>query len=464
MADAAITTKTADHAVLEQFGYKQELKRSLGLLDLLVYGLVFIVPTAPFAVYGIVFNAGKGMVPLIYVVGLVAMLFTAFSYQALSEAFPVAGSVYAYASRSIGPSAGFLAGWALLLDYLLIPTLAYVAAAIALSALVPEIPRPAWIVVMLGFSTVMNYLGIETTTRANFVLLGIQLVVLAMLIGACFVGLAHHTNGAHLSLDPFFNARVFSPQIIFGALSLAVLSFLGFDAVSTLSEEVNGGPKIVGRATILSLCLCALLFIAQTYLVTLFALGRTSFPPGAPTDGALYGIASMLGGSWLKFLVAIPGVALSSVACAMVAQAATARLLYGMARDRTLPKFLSHVHPTRKVPTHAVFFVAAVTLALGFFFADKFELITSLVSFGALTGFLMLHISVVAHFIWRSGSRDWLRYLASPVIGFCIIAYVLWNAEANAKIAGLCWMVVGIAALVALRLMGRSVTLGEEKA
>src|SRR3984885_3040719 len=146
---------------VEAFGYKQELKRSLSLFDLLVYGLVFIVPIAPFVVFGIVFNASKGMVPLIYLVGLVAMLFTALSYRAMSQVFPVAGSVYTYAARSLGPSIGFLAGWAILLDYLLIPTLTYVACAIAVGSVVPEVPKAGWVVLLLSFSTAINYLGIE---------------------------------------------------------------------------------------------------------------------------------------------------------------------------------------------------------------------------------------------------------------------------------------------------------------
>jgi amino acid transporter len=452
-------TDTATDAPLESFGYKQELKRSLSLFDLLVYGLAFIIPTAPFAVYGIVFNASKGMVPLIYLVGLVAMLFTAFSYRSMSEAFPIAGSVYTYAGRSIGPSAGFIAGWALLLDYLLAPTLNYVAAAIALSALAPEIPKAAWIVAMLSFSTIVNYLGIETTTRANFVMLGVQALVLIALIGMCVVGLAHHTGGAHLSLAPFYKPAVLTPSLIFSALSLAMLSFLGFDAISTLSEEVKGGPKIVGRATLMSLCLCAFLFIVQTYLFSLFALDRTSFAPGDATNNALYDISNMLGGPWLRFIVAIPGVALSCVMGALVAQAATARLIYGMARDGKLPRALSHVHPTRKVPERALFLVAVVTLIMGIFFAERFELITSMVNFGALVGFLMLHISVVAHFLWRRKSRDWLRHLISPIIGFAIVGYVLVNAEANAKIAGVCWLAVGVAVLVWFRLSGRATAL-----
>src|SRR3954466_2952331 len=101
---------------IENLGYRQELKRSLSLRDLLVYGLVLIGPIAPVTVFGIVFNASHGMVPLTYAVGLVAMIFTAWSYMTMARVVPVAGSVYAYASRSIGAPAGFFAGWGILLD------------------------------------------------------------------------------------------------------------------------------------------------------------------------------------------------------------------------------------------------------------------------------------------------------------------------------------------------------------
>lgn len=447
---------------IEAFGYKQELKRSLGLFDLLVYGLVFIVPIAPFAVFGIVFNASKGMVPLIYLVGLVAMLFTALSYRAMSAAFPVAGSVYTYAARSIGPEAGFIAGWAILLDYLLIPTLTYVVCAIALAAVIPGVPKFVWVVLLLGFSTIINYFGIEATARMNLILLVVQLVILAILVGVGLVALSHGVGGAHLSIQPFYNPAVISSSVIFGALSLAVLSFLGFDAISTLSEEAKGGSLAIGRATILSLVLSAILFIAQTYLFSLFVLNRTSFRPGDATDAALYNIAAMIGGKWLEFIVTVLGVLFSGIAGAMAAQAATARLLYSMARDGKLFRFLAHVHPVRKVPEYAIFVVAAITLVLGVALVSQLDFLASIVSFGALVGFLMLHISVMAHFLWRQKSRDWFRHLVVPLIGLAIIAYVLLNAETNAKIAGLIWLAVGVSVLLWFRFTGRSATLPVE--
>ena len=437
------------------FGYKQELKRSLGLFDLLAYGLVFITPIAPVAVFGIVFNASDGMVPLVYVIGLVAMVFIALSYMAMADAFPVAGSVYAYAARSLGPAFGFLAGWAILLDYLLIPTLAYVVSAIAIASVYPQISKPLCVVVMVVIATVINYLGIETTARTSFVLLAFQIVVLGYFGVAGWQGIAHHLGGAHLSLAPFYNPALLTPGLVFGALSLAVLSFLGFDAISTLSEESRHGSGAIGRATMLSLCLSALLFVAQTWIACLFLSGRTSLAAGDATNNAFYDVSALIGGPSLKYLLAVPGVFLSSLAGAVTAQAATARLLFGMARDGRLPSALAHVDPERKVPTRTILLVAGITLVTGVFLSDRLELLTSMVSFGALLGFLMLQVSVVAHFVWRKKSRKWLQHLIAPAIGFAIIAYVLFNAEPNAKIAGGVWMTAGVIALIVFKLLRR---------
>jgi amino acid transporter len=440
---------------ISAFGYRQELKRALSLRDLLVYGLVFIIPTAPIASFGIVFNASHGMVPLVYAVGLVAMIFTALSYMAMSREFPIAGSVYAYAARTLGPVPGFVAGWAILLDYFFIPTLIYVACAIAMHSALPMIPKPFWIVTLLTAATLVNYFGIETTARTTFILLAFQLLMLTIVIVFELNALAHHVAGAHLSWQPLFNRTEFAPALIFGGLSIAVAAFLGFDAVSTLAEEASGGPGAVAQATMLSLCLTGFLFLVQSYLASLFVLDRTSFPTGEPTDAAFYGIVATIGGYWLKFYVAISKVLFASFACAIAAQAATARLLFSMARDGTLPGLLAHVHPKRKVPSIALLLVAAVTVALAILLANSLQLLASMVSFGALLGFLLLHVSVVAHFIWRRQSRDWLQHLMVPATGFVITAYVLWNAATNAKIAGTGWMLAGLALFVTLRLLHR---------
>ena len=161
----------------------------------------------------------------------------------------------------------------------------------------------------------------------------------------------------------------------------------------------------------------------------------------------------MIGGYSLKFLLTVPGVVVTGVAGALTAQAATARLIYGMARDRKLPHALAHVHARRQVPERAIFLVAGVTLLLGVLLVDQLELLTSMVCFGALLGFLLLHCAVVAHFVYRQRSRNWCRHLLVPIVGAAIVSYVLWNAQANAKIAGAAWLAAGMCVLVAQRVV-----------
>jgi amino acid transporter len=461
-ADGASTA--GDSAAVEALGYKQELKRALSPFDLLVYGLVFIVPIAPWSSFGFVFNASDGMVPLVYFVGLVAMAFTALSYMTMSAAFPVAGSVYAYAGRGIGESAGFLAGWALLLDYLLLPTLIYVICAASVHAIYPQVPKAVLVTAFLGFNTAINLFGVESTARLSVVLLVSQLVLLALFMALCVLAVLHGVNGAHWTITPLFDAHRVTPSLIFGALSLAVLSFLGFDAISTLTEEAKGGAKAVGWATMASLLLAAGLFILQTWLASLVVLDRTRFPPGDETTNAFLAVARLIGGDWFRFVVSIVGVLLSGLAGALTAQAATARLVYSMARDGMLPRTLAHVGAKRQAPDRAILLVAIITLTLGVVMVDQIELLTSMVNFGALTGFMALHVSVVIHFMLRQRSRDWIRHLVVPTLGFLIVGYVLVNAELNAKIAGAVWMTGGIAALLIVRRLGKrpSALLNEE--
>jgi amino acid transporter len=202
--------------------------------------------------------------------------------------------------------------------------------------------------------------------------------------------------------------------------------------------------------------------VAQTYLASLFVLGRTGFAPGDETDTAFYAIAATIGGGWLKFLLTVPAVLFAGIAGALTAQAATARLLYGMARDGQLPRVLAHVHPVRRVPDRAVFLVAAITLALGLWLVDELELLAAMVSFGALLGFVMLHLAVMAHFLGRERSRRWGRHLAAPAVGLAIVVYVRVNAQDNAKIAGTLWMVAGLVLFIGLKLAGRPTALPVE--
>jgi amino acid transporter len=334
-----------------------------------------------------------------------------------------------------------------------------VAGAAAMHSVLPQVPQALWIVGFIAFNTTINVLGIETTARASRIFLVGELIILAAFVTLGAIAVSRGVNGAHWNTLPFYNPQVFQPGLIFAALSVAVLSFLGFDAISTLAEETKGGSRVVGRATMIALCVAATLFIVQTYVAALLVPGRTEFVGEAATNDAFYTITALVGGSTFKLVVALSAALAAAIANALVAQAATARLLYAMARDGQLPRFLAHLHPVRQVPQRAVLFVSGVSLFLGVFFVGQIGLLSSLVNFGALFSFLMLHVSVVVYFVITRRVRTFALHLLSPVVGFIIIAFVLVNADAHAKIGGVIWLAIGALILAALRLAGRSTEL-----
>jgi len=283
------------------------------------------------------------------------------------------------------------------------------------------------------------------------VLFGVQLAILAGFIVAAYAGVGNGTAGARWSIAPLFQPAVLEPSLVFGALSLAALSFLGFDAISTLAEEATGTSKTVGHAILLSLCAAGVLFVTQTYFASLFVLGQREFASGDATDGALYGIAATIGGPSLQFLVSIPAAGIATIAGCVAAQAATSRLLFGMARDGRLPRSLAHVHPRRKTPERAILLIAAVNIVVGVALGYRLELLTSMVNFGALTGFLLLHVAVIAHFLRDRAPGGWLRHFIVPAIGFAIVGYVLLNMSTAAKLVGGAWLAIGIAVLLGLK-------------
>ena len=439
---------------LEDFGYAQELQRSLTFTDLLVYGLIFMVPIAPFGIFGSVFQASGGMVALTYVIGMVAMMFTANSYAQMSRAFPMAGSVYTYAGRGFRPWVGFLTGWAILLDYVLVPALLYLVAAVAMNSIVASVPVWAWLAGFVVLNTIVNYLGIEMTAKVNKVMLVAELIVLAIFIVIGVIAVAQG-KGNGFSFDAFFNAKTFTFSLILGAVSVAVLSFLGFDGISMLAEENKESAHNIGRSMVAALLLAGVLFIVQTWVAAMLVPHTgTLLTEGDPAGTAFYDAAAVGGGAWLAKLTALATAIAWGFANSLVAQAATSRLLYAMARDRQLPHFLAQVHPKHKVPVNATFLVAAVSLVLGLYMANRSDgitLLSTLVNFGAMCAFLVLHLSVINHFIRRQGSRQWLVHLVYPLIGFGILAFVVVNAKVAAQQLAFVWIAIGVGVLLYFR-------------
>ena len=430
---------------LEQFGYQQQLQRALKTRDLIIYGMIFMVPIAPFAVFGFVWKDSKGMVPLAYLIGLAGMLFTALSYAAMSRAFPLAGSVYTYVQRGLHEVAGFFSGWLILLDYILVPALLYLICAVALHPLLPGVPLWVWLVGFIVVNATINLLGIELMSRVDLGMLVMQLAVLALFLVAALIALYGGAGAGGLTLQPIYDPRVFSLSTVVGATSIAVLSFLGFDGISTRSEESVGNENAVGRATLWSLVLVGTLFIIQTWVAT--DLGRGMHFQSLET--AFYEITERAGGPRLR-LVIIVATVLGSLANAMAAQAAVARILFAMARDGKLPTVLARIHSKYKTPYVSTIAVAVVSLFVGLAFSNRLDDLSSIVNFGALTSFVLLHVAVIRHYFFQQRTGRWLSHLVFPLAGMSIIAYVLVEMDAASKRFGAAWLVIGVVYYIAL--------------
>jgi amino acid transporter len=431
---------------LQEFGYKEQLRRALTMKDLIIFGMIFMVPIAPYSIFGFVWDDAKGMVPLAFLLGLVGMAFTALSYAAMSRAFPLAGSVYTYAQRGLHEIAGFFAGWLILLDYILIPSLLYLVSAVALQPILPAVPGWIWLIGFISFNAVVNLIGIQFTARVNRYMLAMELAALALFVVIGLIALYGGMGAGRLTLKPIYDPHVFSLATVAGATSIAVLSFLGFDGISTLAEENRASQSAVGRATLLSLLLIGVLFMLQTWIATDLARGM-SF--ASPTT-AFYEIADRAGGAWLRLITIIAVVLSSAVANAIAAQAAVSRILFAMARDGKLPAILAKIHPRYQTPYVSTLAVSAISLVAGLIFVHRIDDLARIVNFGALTGFVLLHLSVINHYFVRERSGNWLKYVVFPLTGLLIIVYVLYEMDRSAKIIGACWIAIGVIYYLAL--------------
>ncbi|MFF0668202.1 APC family permease [Streptomyces tendae] len=432
---------------------EHRLRRSLGFRDLVVYGLLFIAPMAPVGVFGTLDAKSHGAVALVYLVATVAMAFTAFSYAQMVRVVPQAGSVFAYARAGLGNGAGFVAGWMAMLDYVLIPAVAYLFSGIAMEALVPEVSRWVWTAIAVVVTTLLNLWGVRTAARVGFLVLAMEIVVLLVFVATAIVVLAQ--DGAERDwLSPLSGdgtQGAFALSAVVGAVSVAVLSYLGFDAIATFAEEVTGGSAKVARALLFCLALAGVLFVAQTYLVALLEPVSSAQLAAEPErqGSAFYDAVDASVGTWLHDLVAVSK-AIGAAFAALAGQAAAGRLLFAMGRDRRLPGVLSRTDGG--VPRVALLVSAVITMAAAVWAArrdDGLDHLVSVVDVGALTAFTLLHASVVGWFVVRRGGDtvSWWRHLVVPVLGAAITVAVIVEASGTAQVVGAIWLAVGLVVL-----------------
>lgn len=425
-----------------------ELKRILPLSSLVFYGLAFMIPLTFCTTYGLVTNMTHGMVSLTYVISTICMSFTAFSYVRMTKAYPVAGSVYTFVHKSINPYLGFLAGWLVLIGYMFLPMLNYIAAAIFLNAAVPQIPIWCWIIAFIIIVTVVNHFGIKVTDIFNKTIVWLQIIFLAALIILVikFV-LGGGGVGTFLDAESFINMTELKKEgmgftVLLSGASLLALSFLGFDAISTLSEEAINPEKNVGKAILITCIGAGAFFAVITYMLQV--AWPTAWLEIVDVDGGAYEVINKVAGSVMAYLFTI-AFSVGAVASAISSVASASRVLYGMGRDQILPKrIFGYLHPKRNTPTYSILIMATISLLA---LVIPLATATSLLNFGALLSFTLVNMSVIGHYFVKGGHRngfDIFRYLIAPIIG-AIFTFMIWiNLDKNSMILGFIWFAVGV--------------------
>ncbi|WP_436326123.1 APC family permease [Brevibacterium sp. FAM 27836] len=421
-----------------QAGGEGQLRRALGVPSLVFFGLVYMVPLTVFTTYGIVTQVSGGRVPLAYVITLLAMVFTARSYAKMAHELPYAGSAYTYTQKSFGAGIGFVAGWALLLDYLFLPMINYLVIGIYLSAAFPMIPSWVFVLTAIVLVTLLNVIGIVSVARANIVIIVAQAI---FIITFAALGIASMSGTGSVDLAvPFTGdgtAEGFG-NVMAGAAILC-LSFLGFDAVSTLSEEAKDAKRTVPRAIVIATITGGLIYIVLSFLAQLV------YPSNdfADVDSGALDVMAAAGGEFLTIFFTAAYVA-GACGSALTSQASVSRILFAMGRDGVLPKrFFGRLSPRFHSPIPATLSVGVVSL---FALAIDLGFLSEMISFGALIAFSAVNLAVIKHFIIdgkRRGAHAVMSFIVLPGIGFCLTLWLWTSLSPRTLLIGLVWLVIG---------------------
>ena len=415
------------------------LKRALGLQDLIFYGIVLIQPTAPLPLFGIVSKEARGHVVTTILIAMIAMLFTAMSYGRMARAYPAAGSAYTYVGRELHPALGYVTGWGMALDYMVNPILCTVWCSKAALNILPAVPYAGWVIFFASLFTSLNLRGIQASARTNRILtFALGSVVLVFFAAAIRYLLAGPALAAAELGRPFYNPEAFAPGPVLTGTSIAALTYIGFDGISTLSEEVHNPRRNVLLATVLTCLITGVLASAEVYVAQLVWPTYHDFPD---VDTAFVHVAGRAGGVALLQLVNF-SLVVATIGSGTGAQLGAARLLYSMGRDNAIPRrFFGVVEPKRSIPQNNVLFLGALTLAGAF--VMSFQLAAELLNFGAFIAFMGVNLAALTHYYVRS-ARKQLRYLAPPVLGFVTCFFIWWGLGSTAKLAGGIWLAFGI--------------------
>lgn len=416
-----------------------KLRRALRLWDLVFCGIIMIQPTAPMPLFGVVSQEARGHVVTTILIAMVAMLFTAVSYGRMARVYPAAGSAFTYVGREIHPALGYVTGWSMLMDYMLNPLICTIWCSKAAGNVIPEIPYVVWAVFFAGLFTLLNLRGIRASARTNEWLAAGMGVVIVIFFGAV---IRYFMRGPELTTQalvrPFYDPETFDLGIVLTGTSIAALTYIGFDAISTLSEEAENPRRNILLATVLTCVITGGLASLEVYAAQLVWPDYATFPD---VDTAYVFVAGRVGGTVL-FQVVNFTLLIATIGSGMGAQLAAARLLYGMGRDNAIPKsFFGAIEPKRRIPRNNVIFVGAV--ALGGAFLLSYQLGAELLNFGAFIGFMGVNAAALLRYWVRSEKKQATNFLP-PLAGFAFCLWIWLNLRTPAKLFGAAWVIAGI--------------------
>jgi amino acid transporter len=413
----------------------------LKLWHLIVYGIIIIQPTAPMGIYGVVSNIARGHVVTTIMIAMVAMLFTAISYGRMARVYPRAGSAFSYVSEELNPKLGYVVGWAMLMDYLLNPIICVIWCSQAARNIVPGVPFAFWAIAFALLSTYLNTRGIQTSGRVNAVLSIAMSLVVVLFLGEGFryIFSAVHPT-AHDLLRPFYDPTTFSTTAVFQGTSVAVLTYIGFDGISTMAEEVENPRRNILLATVLTCLIIGILSMVQVYVAQLAWPADQPFP-ASMVDTAFVHVAARVGGTFL-FQLLNATLLIANMGSAIAAQFGASRLMYSMGRDNSLPpRFFGAIHPRHHVPLNNVLIVGAIALAGAFLLT--YEQGAELLNFGAFIAFIGVNAAALVHYKFRTQEKVVFPLLI-PATGIVVCAFIWIHLSHNAQILGVLWICVGV--------------------
>jgi amino acid transporter len=425
------------------------LRRVLTLWDLVFYGIVLIQPIAPVPLFGVAQKLSDGHFVTIILIAMFAMMITAVSYGRMAALYPSAGSAYTYVGRGLNPHLGFLAGWAMFLDYLLQPLINTVWISTALhERYMPAVPFVVWAAIIAGIFTLLNLRGIRASARANKVLLFFMFVVVAFFI-VLAVRFLLRSQGIHglFSLQPIYDPKTFNSHRIWTATSFAALTYIGFDGVTTLAEDVENPKRNVLLATVLVCVFTGIFGGFEAYLGQRVWPDWHSFPN---LETAFMDICQRVGGIVLFNAMGVILI-LAAFGSGLTGGLGAARLLFGMGRDNVLPRrVFGYLSPGSSTPTYNIFIIGALTFVGAVMLnsvGNAYEHAGELLNFGAFLAFMGVNLATFWQFavITRPGyRRRGFVDVVLPLIGFAFCALIWWNLNGLAKTVGGIWFLIGI--------------------